>query len=168
MGKDRVCVGAIAGAFGVRGDVRLKSFCAEAAAIASYAPLYSEDGTRQFTVKLGAAIPNGMAARLGGVTTREQAEALRGMRLYADRAKLPALPDDEYYHADLIGLEVYDTGGTKLGTVSSIQNHGAGDLLELQRPGKGSALLPFTLAIVPTVDLASGRLIADPPEGLLE
>ena len=90
------------------------------------------------------------------------------MRLYADRDKLPSLPDDEYYHADLIGLSVFDTGGTELGRVSSVQNHGAGDLLELQRPGKGNALLPFTLAIVPTVDLAAGRIVADPPEGLFE
>ncbi|WP_323035367.1 ribosome maturation factor RimM [Pararhodobacter sp.] len=166
--SDRVCVGAIAGAFGVRGEVRLKSFCAEAEAIGQYGPLYSEDGTRSFTISLGKPIPNGFSARLGGVSDRDQAEALRGLRLYADRSKLPALPDDEYYHADLIGLTVLDTGGAELGRVSSVQNHGAGDLLEIQRPGKGSALLPFTLAVVPTVDLASGRIIADPPEGLLE
>jgi len=168
MATDRICVGAIAGAFGVHGEVRLKSFCAEARAIAQYAPLYTEDGARSFTVKLGKPIPNGFSARMGGVATREQAEALRGTRLYADRDKLPALPDDEFYHADLIGLTVLDAGGEKLGRVSSVQNHGAGDLLELQRPGKGNALLPFTLAIVPTVDLAAGRIIADPPEGLLE
>ncbi len=168
MAKDRLCVGAIAGAFGVRGDVRLKSFCAEAAAIARYAPLYSEDGTVEYTVKLGKPVPNGFAARLGGITTREQAEALRGARLYADREKLPDLPDDEFYHNDLIGLTVLDTGGTVIGRVSSVQNHGAGDLLELQRPGKGNALLPFTKAMVPTVDLAGGRVIADPPEGLFE
>ncbi|MCL4675586.1 MAG: 16S rRNA processing protein RimM, partial [Pararhodobacter sp.] len=135
--EDRICVGAIAGAFGVRGEVRLKSFCAEAEAIGRYAPLYTEDGTRRFTLKLGKPIPNGLSARLDGVTTREQAEALRGVRLYADRDRLPMLPDDEFYHADLIGLTVLDTGGTVLGRVSSVQNHGAGDLLELQRPGKG-------------------------------
>jgi len=168
MSKDRVCVGAIAGAFGVRGEVRLKSFCAEAEAIANYAPLYSEDGATTYTIKLGKPIPNGLSARLSGVDDRDQAEALRGVRLYADRDKLPSLPDDEYYHADLIGLSVFDTGGTELGRVSSVQNHGAGDLLELQRPGKGNALLPFTLAIVPTVDLAAGRIVADPPEGLFE
>ncbi|MCB1396268.1 MAG: ribosome maturation factor RimM [Rhodobacter sp.] len=168
MAKDRVCVGAIAGAFGVHGEVRLKSFCAEPEAIASYAPLFSEDGARSFKVKLGKPIPNGLSARLSGVTTREEAEALRGLRLYADRDRLPSLPDDEFYHADLIGLTVLDTGGTVLGRVSSVQNHGAGDLLEIQRPRKGNALLPFTVAMVPTVDLAAGRIIADPPEGLFE
>lgn len=166
--KDRVCVGAIAGAFGVRGEVRLKSFCTQPEAIAAYAPLYTEDGSRSFTVRLGNAIPNGMSARLGGVTTREEAEALRGVRLFADRDKLPSLPDDEFYHADLIGLTVLDTGGTVIGRVSSVQNHGAGDLLEIQRKGKGNALLPFTVAMVPTVDVAAGRIIADPPEGLFE
>ncbi len=168
MDKDRVCVGAIAGAFGVKGEVRLKSFCAEPEAIGTYAPLYSEDGARTFSVALGRPVPNGLSARLSGISTREEAEALKGTRLYADRDKLPTLTDDEYYHADLIGLDVLDTGGTLLGKVSAVLNHGAGDLLEIQRSGKGAALIPFTLAIVPTVDLATGRIIADPPDGLFE
>ncbi|MFN4099442.1 MAG: ribosome maturation factor RimM [Pararhodobacter sp.] len=168
MSRDRVCVGAIAGAFGVRGEVRLKSFCAEPGAIAGYAPLWTEDGGRSFTVTLSGTIPNGLSARLSGVGSREAAEALRGVRLFADREKLPSLPDDEFYHADLIGLTVLDTGGAVLGKVTAVLNHGAGDLLEIQRPGQGNALLPFTLAIVPTVDLTAGRIIADPPEGLLE
>lgn len=168
MGKDRVCVGAIAGAFGVRGEVRLKSFCAEPEAIAGYAPLFTEDGSRRFDVSLRGVIANGLAARLSGVETREQAEALRGVRLFAGRDRLPSLPDDEFYHADLVGLEVLDTGGTVLGRVSAVLNHGAGDLLEVQRKGAPGLLLPFTRAAVPTVDLASGRIIADPPEGLLE
>lgn len=168
MSKDRVCVGAIAGAFGVHGEVRLKSFCAEPEAIADYAPLFTEDGRRSFDVRLGKPVSNGWAARLSAVNTREEAEALRGVRLFADRARLPALPDDEFYHADLIGLAALDTGGASVGRVSAVLNHGAGDLLEIQRPGKGNALVPFTREIVPTVDLASGRVILDPPEGLLE
>jgi len=167
MSADRVCVGALAGAFGVKGEVRLKSFCADPEAIADYNPLWSEDGERQFTVTLIQSINNGFSARLSGVGTKEQADALRGMRLYADRSRLPALEDDEYYHADLIGLTVLDTGGAELGTIRSVMNHGAGDLLEIAGPGlKEPVLLPFTLAAVPTVDLASGRVIVDPPEGL--
>jgi len=89
--------------------------------------------------------------------------------LYAPRDRLPNLPDDEYYHADLIGMEVRDTGGVLLGIVTAVHNHGASDLLELSRSGQKSALLlPFTRAIVPTVDLALRRIVADPPEGLLE
>ena len=89
------------------------------------------------------------------------------MSLFADRDRLPALPDDEFYHSDLIGLEARDTGGAPLGRVSAVHNHGAGDLLEITGPGRKSALLlPFTRAIVPTVDLAAGRIVVDLPEGL--
>ena len=164
---DRVCVGAIAGSFGVRGEVRLKSFCAEPEDIATYGPLSSEDGSQTYSVRIVRSIKNGFAARLGGVGTKEQADALRGTRLYVARDQLPNLPDDEYYHTDLIGLDVFDTGGTRLGRVKSVLNHGASDLLEIHGPGlKATVLLPFTLAAVPTVDLQAGRIIADPPEGL--
>ena len=167
--NDRVCIGAIAGAFGVRGEVRLKSFCSDPEAIASYGPLTTEDGGRSFRVTLTRSIPNGFAARLSGVTSKEEADALRGVSLYVGRDRLPALGDDEFYHADLIGLTVYDTGGGVVGTVSAVHNHGAGDLLEVRRAGpKSAALLPFTREIVPTVDLAAGRIVADIPEGLLE
>lgn len=166
---DRICVGAIAGAFGVRGEVRLKSFCTTPEDIAAYAPLYTEDGSRSFTVKITRVIPNGLAARLSGVSTKDQADALRGCRLFAERDKLPVLPDDEFYHADLIGLEVVDAGGTRIGTVRAVHNHGASDLLEVMGPGlKHPVLLPFTREIVPTVDLTAKRLIADIPEGLIE
>ena len=165
MAADRICVGAIAGAFGVRGEVRLKSFCAEPDAIASYAPLFTEDGARSFAVTITRAIPGGLAARLSGITTKEEADAVRGTSLFADREKLPNLPDDEFYHADLIGLPVFDTGGVQLGTVRAIYNHGAGDILEIFAPGRRTALLlPFTKAAVPTVDLTARRIVADPPE----
>ena len=165
MTSDRICVGAISGAFGVRGEVRLKSFCAEPEAIAGYGPLHTEDGARSFAVTITRAIPGGLAARLSGITTKEEADALRGTSLFADREKLPHLPDDEFYHADLIGLPVFDTGGAPLGTVRAIYNHGAGDILEIHAPGRRAALLlPFTRAVVPTVDLTAGRLIVDPPE----
>ena len=166
--SERICVGAIAGSFGVNGEVRLKSFCADPAAIEDYA-LTTEDGSRAFTVTLTRAIKNGFVAEMTGVHSKEQADALKGTRLYATREQLPELSDDEYYHADLIGLEVLDTGGNALGTVKSVMNHGATDLLEIQGPAlKDTVLLPFTMEAVPTVDLASGRIIADPPEGLID
>ena len=166
---DRVCVGAIAGAFGVRGEVRLKSFCAEAADIAAYGPLTTEDGGRSFDVTLTRPVASGFAARLTGVMTKEAADGLRGQRLFAPRGALPSLPDDEFYHADLLGLSARDTGGAELGKIAAVLNHGAGDILELRGPAlKGSVLVPFTRAIVPTVDLASGRVIIHPPEGLFD
>lgn len=161
MTADRICVGAIAGAFGVHGEVRLKSFCAEPRDIAGYGPLTTEDGGRSFTVRLTRPVTGGLGARLSGVASREQAEALKGVTLWAPRAALPSLPDDEFYHADLIGLEVVDTGGEVLGRVRAIFDHGAGDILEVA--GKDVLLLPFTRAVIPTVDLSAGRIVADPP-----
>jgi 16S rRNA processing protein RimM len=162
---DRICIGAIAGAFGIAGEVRLKSFCSQPEDIASYGPLYSEDGTRQFRVTLTRLVAGGYGARITGVATREEAEALRGTSLFIDRARLPSLPDDEFYHADLIGLEAFDTGGERLGKVMAIHNHGAGDIIEISSTRHKSALLlPFTKLIVPNVDLAAGRLIVDLPE----
>ena len=164
---DRVCVGAIAGSFGVKGEVRLKSFCAEPTAIATYGPLFTEDGSQSFKITLTRPIAGGLGARLSGVATKEQADALKGTSLYADREKLPPAGEEEYYHADLIGLDAFDPGGAPLGTVRAVHNHGAGDLLELAGPGLGSPLLvPFTRAAVPTVDLAARRVIVDLPEGL--
>ena len=165
---DRVCVGAIAGAFGVRGEARIKSFCAEPEAIAGYGPLGTEDGAREFTLSITRAVKGGFAARLTGVTSREAAEALKGTRLYAPRAKLPALAEDEYYHADLIGLTVCDTGGTEIGRVRANHDPGAGEMLAVTRPGGAMVLIPFTRAAVPTVDLGRGRIVADPPQGTLD
>lgn len=160
--SDRICVGAIAGAFGVQGEVRLKSFCTEPADIATYGPLTSEDGRRSFQIRLTRPVTGGLGARVSGVQTREDAEALKGMTLWAERSALPSLPDDEFYHADLIGLEVVDAGGAVLGRVRAIYDHGAGDILEVV--GKRQLMLPFTRQFVPTVDLKARRIVADPPE----
>ena len=169
MMTDRICVGAIAGAFGVMGEVRLKSFCAEPTALADYGPLFTEDGKTSYKITLTRPVAGGLGARVTGIKTKEEADALRGVQLYVDRARLPNLPDDEYYHADLIGLEVRDTGGVVLGKVLSVNNHGAGDILEISGPGtKGPLMVPFTLAAVPTVDLMLRRVVVDLPEGLIE
>jgi 16S rRNA processing protein RimM len=167
MTSDRICVGSIAGAFGVQGEVRLKSFCAEPEAIVSYGPLYTEDASRSFTVQLTRPVAGGLGARISGVTTKDQADALRGVDLYVDRSRLPSLPDDEFYHSDLIGLAVHDTGGVLFGTVRAVHNHGAGDLLEVFAATlKQPLLIPFTRHTVPTVDLAAGRIVVDLPDGL--
>jgi len=167
MSDTRICVGAFAGAFGVKGEVRLKSFTAAPEAIAGYGPLWTEDGARSFTIEITRPVKNGFAAWIDGVVSKEAADALRGTKLFADRDALPSLPDDEYYHADLIGLAVHDTGGRLLGRVTAVHNHGAGDLLEVSGDGLTSpALLPFTQTAAPTVDLAAGRIVVDPPEGI--
>ena len=160
---DKTCVGAIAGSFGFRGEERLKSLCTTAEDIATYGTLTTEDGTRRFAVTLTRPVNGGLGARLSGVETKEQADALKGVTLWADRAALPALGDDEFYHADLIGLEVVDTSGASLGRVRAIHDHGAGDILEIHGQS-GTLLVPFTRAAVPTVDLSARRIVADPPE----
>ncbi len=167
MNKEtKICVGAIAGAFGVHGEVRLKSFCANPEDIAKYAPLSDEMG-KSYTIKKLRPIKSGLAARIEEISSRETAEGLRSTRLYADRARFPELEEDEYYQSDLIGMVVIDGHGEAIGKVKSIQNFGAGDLLEIHYKGK-TALIPFTRAVVPTVDLGARKIIIDPPEGLLE
>lgn len=167
MTQSRICVGAISGAYGVRGELRLKSFCANPEDIESYSPLTDEAGDKRFHVALIRPMKNGFVARIAEISTKEQADAIKGTQLFANRDQLPSLPDDEYYHTDLIGLEVFDTGGTLLGSVKMVMDHGAGDLLEVQRPGSSeTVLLPFTVSAVPTVDMKTRRIIADPPEGL--
>jgi 16S rRNA processing protein RimM len=165
MTTDLICVGAIAGAFGVTGEVRIKSFCTEPTDIASYGVLLSEDGSREFRITLTRPVAGGLGARIAGVTTKEAADALRGTSLHVPRDRLPSLSGDEYYHADLIGLAAYDTGGDLLGKVIAIYNHGAGDIVEISTVRHKSALLlPFTLAIVPNVDLVARRIVVDLPE----
>jgi 16S rRNA processing protein RimM len=166
MPDDMIVVGAIAGAFGVRGEVRIKSFCADPGDIATYGPLTAAGGRVFDRLTLTGATSGALVGRLSGITTPEEADRLKGQTLAVPRARLPALPDDEFYHADLIGLAVVDPGGQMLGRVKAVLNHGASDLLEVDRPGAAPVLLPFTKTAVPLVDLATGRLIADPPDGI--
>ena len=165
--ENLIIVGAIAGAFGTRGEIRLKSFCAVPEDIETYGTLFSEDGSKEFEITITRPVKNGFAAKIKGVRFKDQADALRGTSLHVPREKLPNLPDDEFYHSDLIGLEVFDTGGAALGHVKAVLDHGAGDILEIHSPGmKQPAMLPFTKTAVPTVDLTAQRIIADPPIGV--
>ena len=165
--EDRICIGAIVGAFGIKGELRIKSFCADPDAIGDYGVLTNEDGTRSFDIKIIGPIKGGYNARIAGIQYRDQAEDLKGISLYTLRSNLPNLPDDEFYHSDLIGLAVIDTGGVTLGTIVGVDDHGAGDFLEINAIGqKNSALLPFTKLAVPTADLAAGKVIIDPPKGV--
>ena len=162
-----ICVGAIAGAFGVKGEVRLKSFTSIPEAIADYAPLFTEKGEKKFDVVLTGEIKNGLSARMSGIISKEDADNLKGTRLYVPREKLPELLEDEFYHADLIGLKVQNLEGEDIGLIKSVLNHGASDLLEIKnKTEKNTILVPFTRKIVPKVDIKNSIVIIDPPKGL--
>lgn len=154
-----VCVGEIAGAFGVRGEVRLKSFCERPEAIADYSPLAAGDG-REFRLTEVRPAPRGFAARIEGVRTREEAQALKGVMLYAKRSRFAETEDDEFYQTDLIGTSAYGLSGELIGTVSAIHCHGAGDILEIAA-ADGTRLVPFTRDAVPDVIMAESRIVVD-------
>ena len=160
---ERVCVAQIGAPHGVRGEVRLWVFTEEPAAITRYGPLETEDRSQRFEIEHLRPAKRFFVARLRGVADRDAAERLNNVCLYVPREKLPPPADDEFYHADLIGLAVYDRADTPVGTVLAVHNFGAGDLLEIKPPGGATIMLPFSSATVPSVDLAGGRIVIDPP-----
>jgi 16S rRNA processing protein RimM len=168
-GGAKVCLGQIGAAHGVRGEVRLRSFTSDPAAIADYGPLETEDG-RVFAIESLRSAKDHFVVRLSGIRDRDAASALTNTKLYVPRERLPQTAEpDEFYHADLIGLAAVDTRGNKIGTVIAIHNFGAGDLIEVRADADGKTeLVPFDIAHVPAVDIASGRLIVDPPHGLFK
>jgi 16S rRNA processing protein RimM len=165
---ERICVAQIGAAHGTRGEVRLWSFTADPIAVKDYGPLESEDGTH-FEIESLRPAKDHLVARLSGVHNRAQAEELTNLRLYVPRDRLPQAEEEEFYHADLIGLRAEGLDGAEIGTVVAIHNFGAGDLLELRPAGESqTVLLPFTATTVPVVDIAGGRIVIDPPENLFK
>lgn len=167
----RIAVARIGAAHGVRGEVRLKSYTEDPLAVRDYGVLEASDG-RAFTITAARPAagksPDMLVVRLEGVSTREDVEVLNGLELSVPRDKLPAAEEEEFYHADLIGLDVTMKDGTKVGTIVAVQNFGAGDLLEIAPSTGPTVLAPFTRAVVPEIDIAGGRVTIDPPPGLLD
>jgi 16S rRNA processing protein RimM len=164
-----VLVGRVAGAFGVRGEVRLSAYTETPQALLAYRDLLREDGSPGLSLVSGRAHKDDLIVRTREIATKEDADALRGLLLYVPRAALPAPEEDEFYLADLVGLAVVTADGTALGKVKAVQDFGAGDLLEID-PGTGAATwyLPFTREAVPEVDIAGGRIVAVPPAEVSE
>lgn len=164
--QSRVCVGAIMGAHGVRGEVRIKCFTEQPKDVGAFGPVETEDGQRRFTVKVTRSVKEGVAAALSGITDRDAAEALKGLRLYVPRSALPVLPAeaDEYYLADLIGLAVRWVDGPEAeGKVIAVHNFGAGDLVEVALAAVSGAkpqtlMVPFEREIVMQVNVAEGYI----------
>lgn len=154
----RVVLATIGAAHGIRGEVRVKSYTADPASLGGYGPLFAADG-RTFEIERLRPLKGDMlVVKFRGIDDRYAAEALNGIDLSVERSALPPAEANEYYHADLIGLEAVDAGGKPLGTVIAVQNFGAGDILEIAPPDGASLLIPFTNAMVPDIDIAGGRL----------
>jgi 16S rRNA processing protein RimM len=159
-----ICVARIGAAHGVRGAVKLWTFTEDPLAVKHYGPLATKDGARRFEVTSAREAKGHLVATLKGVTTREQAERLNGIELFVARERLPDAGENEYYHADLIGLAAVTPTAQPLGRVVAIHNFGAGDIIEIAPPQGATMLLPFTHAVVPTVDLAGGRVVIELPQ----
>lgn len=157
-------MGRVAGAFGVRGELRITSYTEQPTALLGYKTLLRETGAPALTLTGGRTVKGGIVARAKEVATREEAEALRGLRLYIPRSTLPDPDEDEFYVADLIGMDVVSLEGDLLGVVKSVRDFGAGDLLEVQPREGESWWLPFTKEVVPEVQMDAGRIVAVRPD----
>lgn len=166
MSEERlILVGRVAGAFGVKGEVRITAYTEDPLSLLDYGPLLREDGSPGLTLGAGRAAKNDFIGRAEGVSTREDAEALRGLKLYVPREALPPPDEDEFYLSDLIGLAVVSAEGEAMGRIKSVQDFGAGDLLEIQPPAGATWYLAFTRETVPEVDIPGGKVVAiRPPE----
>jgi 16S rRNA processing protein RimM len=163
--SSRVLLGRIAGAHGIRGEVLIKTFTAAPEDIGAYGPLSDAAGSRSFKIASARPTQKGVVARVEGVSDRNAAEALRGVDLYVARARLPAAPEGEFYHADLIGLDAVDPQGNAVGEVVAAHNFGAGDLLEIRLTGASrTEFLSFTDAVVPEVDIQARRVVVILPQ----
>jgi 16S rRNA processing protein RimM len=160
----QICIARIGAAHGVRGAVKLWTFTEDPLAVKQYGPLTTKDGARQFEVATAREAKGHLVATLKGIATREEAERLNGVELFIARDKLPATEEDEYYHADLIGLAAVTPANEPLGHVIAIHNFGAGDIIEIAPPHGATMLLPFTNAVVPSVDLKGGRVVVELPQ----
>jgi 16S rRNA processing protein RimM len=163
MSRDRVLLGVVAAPHGVRGLVRIKSFTEDPMAIAAYGPLSDETGRKAYRVEALSVSREAVLARIEGVADRTAAEALRGLRLYVERNALPEAGEREWYEADLIGLAAVGRDGRDWGKVIAFHDFGAGSVMEVS----GGVMLPFTDEAVPEVDVPGGRVVVDPPAGLL-
>src|SRR3954470_12203861 len=163
MSSDRVLLGVVAAPHGVRGLVRIKSFTENPMSVAAYGPLSDESGKKECRVEARSATRGAVLARIEGVADRTAAEALRGLRLYVQRSALPKAGEREWYEADLVGLAAVGKDGRDWGKVTAFHDFGAGSVMEVS----GGVMLPFTDETVPEIDVEGGKVVIDPPAGLL-
>ncbi len=169
--QDRlVLVGAFGAPQGVRGEIRVKSFTSEPRAIGAYGALTDAGRSRAFAFEHLRRLKDDMlVVKVKGVDTREAAAALTGVEIFARREQLPPPEADEFYYADLVGLEAVTPEGKRLGRVASLTNYGAGDILEIAPDDRSEEILvPFTKAVAPIIDFETGRIVIEPPREMEE
>jgi 16S rRNA processing protein RimM len=169
MSKGRVLLGVVAAPHGVRGLVRIRSFTEDPMAVAKYGPLSDETGKKNYRVEALSAARGAVLARIEGIADRTAAEALRGLRLYVERERLPATGDREWYEADLVGLAAVGRDGRDWGKVIAFHDFGGGLAMEVSggSASRSSMMLPFTDEVVPEIDIEGGKVVVEPPAGLL-
>ena len=159
-----ILVGQVGGGFGVRGEVRVTAYTADPMALLAYRDLLRADGSAGLTLLSARPDKNGVVGRAKEIATREEADALRGLKLFIPRDRLPEPDEDEFYLTDLVGVEAREPDGTVLGTVKSVQNFGASDMLEIAPAAGGPTwYLPFTRDAVPELHLADGWVLVVRP-----
>ncbi len=163
MVGNRLVVGVVTGAHGVRGQLRVKSFTADPADLTAYGPLTDASGAVTYDLVLKGEVKGQLIATLAGCTDRNRAEALRGTEFHLDRDLLPEAEEEEFYHADLIGLVAKNAEGADIGLVRAVFDFGSGDMLEVVAADGTVTLYPFTAEVVPKIELASGSLTILPP-----
>jgi len=161
-------MGLVLGAHGIKGAVRVLSYAATPENIASYGPLEAESGGRKFSLTVVGKARGAVLAEVDGIGDRDAAAALKGTKLYVQRAALPAPAEGEFYWDDLVGLRAELKDGAALGKVVAVHDYGGGPSLEVTRATGAPVMVPFTNRVVPVVDVAAGRVVIDPPEGLFE
>lgn len=169
MSRDRVLLGVVAAPHGVRGLVRIKSFTEDPKTVAAYGPLSDETGKKTYRVEALSTVKGAVLARIDGVADRNAAEAIRGLRLYVERSALPVAGEREWYEADLIGLSAVGRDGRDWGKVTAFHDFGAGRTMEVSggSASRNSLMLPFTDEVVPEIDVPGGKIVVEPPAGLL-
>ena len=168
MEKDNklICVGVITSAHGIKGAVKIRSFTEDPAALAGYSPLYNSDASRKFVIKTLSENGEMLIAQITGISNRNDAEMLGGTELFVYRDMLPEVAEDEFYYEDLIGLHVKSSiNNNDLGVVTSVYNHGAGDIIEIRLEASGkSELLAFTKENVPEINISGGYIVISLPD----
>ncbi len=165
--EELICVGVVTGAKGIKGEIRVKSFTDPPKGLVSYGPLSDKTGTTQFEVKVTGTAKGLLITRFKGINDRTEAEKLKGVELFVQRDRLPEPEEDEFYFKDLVGLRAELEDGSTFGTVTAVENFGAGDVLEIAETVEGMVMVPFTRDVVPVVDIKAKRLVIIPPEGLM-